>query len=522
MAGRAQPLSFAIAAGIVSAAAIPALILVTGIMVFQFAGFERGFSGADWAAIQFTLWQAVLTAVFSVVLAIPVARALARRQFAGRPILIAVMGAPFILPTIVAIFGLLAIFGRNGVVNGALTALGLEPVSIYGLTGVVLAHVFFNLPLATRLLLQGWLDIPAERFRLAASLRMTPGAVFRHFEVPMLWRVVPGALLIIFVISTTSFAVALTLGGGPRATTVELAIYQAVRFEFDLARAALLSLMQLIITGGAAFLALGLVRDTAFGAGQGRSLARWDSAAQQGRWLDAVAILIASVFLIAPLVAVVLNGAPMLLALPEVVWTATVRSLVVALASTALVLILTSAMAHAATAWPRARGPIEAGALLAIAASPLVLGLGLFLLLFPIVDPGRIALPVTALLNALVTLPFALRAVLPAYRTVEADFGRLATALGLSGWARLRIVILPRIRRPLGFSAGIAAALSMGDLGVIALFADAETATLPLQIYRLMGAFRMEAAAGAALLLMGVCFALFWLFDRGGRVDAEA
>ena len=60
----------------------------------------------------------------------------------------------------------------------------------------------------------------------------------------------------------------------------------------------------------------------------------------------------------------------------------------------------------------------------------------------------------------------------------------------------------------------------MGDLGVIALFADPQSATLPLQIYRLMGAYRMGDAAGAALLLMLISFSLFWAFDRGGRVDA--
>jgi thiamine transport system permease protein len=37
-------------------------------------------------------------------------------------------------------------------------------------------------------------------------------------------------------------------------------------------------------------------------------------------------------------------------------------------------------------------------------------------------------------------------------------------------------------------------------------------------MYRLMGAYRMEAAAGAALLLLAMSLALFWAFDRGGRV----
>ena len=66
------------------------------------------------------------------------------------------------------------------------------------------------------------------------------------------------------------------------------------------------------------------------------------------------------------------------------------------------------------------------------------------------------------------------------------------------------------------------AALSMGDLGVIALFADPDTATLPLQMYRLMGSYRMEAAAGAALLLLALALAAFWACDRMGRRHAEA
>ncbi len=69
----------------------------------------------------------------------------------------------------------------------------------------------------------------------------------------------------------------------------------------------------------------------------------------------------------------------------------------------------------------------------------------------------------------------------------------------------------------LGFSAGVVAALSMGDLGVIALFAGEGKATLPLLVQRLTGAYRMEAAAGAALLLVMLSFGMFWLLDRGGR-----
>jgi hypothetical protein len=100
-----------------------------------------------------------------------------------------------------------------------------------------------------------------------------------------------------------------------------------------------------------------------------------------------------------------------------------------------------------------------------------VIGTGLFILLFPVASPFALALPVTALVNALMSLPFLLRALVPAVAETEARFGPLADSLGLTGAARLRLLLLPRLRRPLGFSLGLSAALSMGDLGVVALFA---------------------------------------------------
>ena len=162
-----------------------------------------------------------------------------------------------------------------------------------------------------------------------------------------------------------------------------------------------------------------------------------------------------------------------------------------------------------------------AGAL-PLAASSLVMGTGLFLILYLWINPSRLALPVTALVNATLSLPFALRVIVPAFDRVESGYGRLADTLGLYGLARLRIVILPRLRQPIGFALGLSAALSMGDLGVITLFAGQAEETLPLAMYRLMGAYQMQAAAGAALLLLALSLALFWLFDRGGRDHAAA
>jgi thiamine transport system permease protein len=467
----------------------------------------------DWAALRFTVLQATLSALASVVLAIPVARALARRRFPGRAAVITTLGAPFLLPVIVAVLGLLAVFGRAGWVNAALGTFGLPPVSVYGLHGIVLAHVFLNMPLAVRMILSGWQAIPAERFRLAASLGFGPRDTLRHLEIPMLRAVLPGAALVIFIVCLSSFAVALTLGGGPGATTVELAIYQSLRFQFDLPAAARLALLQCALCTAAFLLASRLTLPQAFGAG----LDRRDGPSAPGGWhriADAAAIALSLAFILLPLAAIALRGLPGIAHLPPEVWSAAGRSLAVALPATALT--VTAALVLALAQARGARLPALA-ATLPLAVSSLVLGTGLFLALRPVIAPSALALPVTVGVNALLALPFAFRILAPEAATLHRDWHRLTTSLNLTPAARLRWVILPRLARPTGFAAGLSAALAMGDLGVIALFADSNDATLPLAIHRLMGAYRMDDAAAAALLLVTLSFALFWAFDSTGR-----
>jgi thiamine transport system permease protein len=503
-------------AGAMTRAAAPAylagailLAVVLGPLPLLLSRGQVTLTGADFAALRFTVMQAGLSALLSCLLAVPVARALHRRRFVGRGAMIALMGAPFLLPVIVAALGIVSIWGARG----WLARMGLPLPSLYGLQGVLLAHVFLNLPLATRMLLQGWQAIPAERTRLGESLGFDPWARFRHLEWPMLRSVLPGAMLAVFLVCLTSFAIVLTLGGGPKATTLELAIYQAVRFDFDLPRAAALALLQFGVCGLAVAASARLVRDAGFGAGLDRSLAP-PAPAGWRRGLDGFLLLLTAAFLLLPLSAITLNG---LLGLPEMpaqVWPALARSLIVAVTCGILSTVMALALALAVAKGLRG---LEYMAMLPLAASSMVLGIGLFLAVQPFAPPAALALPVTLLVNIVLALPYAFRLILPEARALQADYGRLAEALDMRGLVRLRLLTLPRLRRPLGLSAGLAAALAMGDLGAIALFASEGGATLPLLIQRLMGAYRIEAAAGAALVLMVANFGLFWLFDRWGR-----
>ena len=225
--------------------------------------------------------------------------------------------------------------------------------------------------------------------------------------------------------------------------------------------------------------------------------------------------MLAALFLLWPIMAVTVQGLPRIPSLPPEVWTAALRSVVMALISAglalAMCLTLALAIARGRAAW------IEAAGMLPIIASPLVLGTGLFILLRGWFSTDALALPVTVAINAIMALPFGLRALIPAAQALREDYGRLADSLDMRGLARLRHLTLPRLARPLGFAGGLAAALAMGDLGVITLFAT-DQPTLPLKLYQLMGSYRMTDASACAVLLMAISFALFWLFDRGGRL----
>ena len=154
------------------------------------------------------------------------------------------------IPVIVAIFGIAAVHGRSGWLNDAFELLGLGRVHyLYGLTGILIGHCFFNMPFIARILLQAVEAVPPETWRVASQYGLRSGDIFRLVEWPAMRSVLPGAAGLVFMLCFTSFAVVLTLGGGPKATTLEVAVYQALRFDFDLGRAVALALVQLLLCG---------------------------------------------------------------------------------------------------------------------------------------------------------------------------------------------------------------------------------------------------------------------------------
>ena len=92
--------------------------------------------------------------------------------------------------------------------------------------------------------------------------------------------------------------------------------------------------------------------------------------------------------------------------------------------------------------------------------------------------------------------------------THTARTARLAVSLGLGGWHRWRLIDWPGLRRPLLMALSFACALSLGDLGAVALFGSQDMVTLPWLLYSRMAGYRSTDAAGLALFLGLVCLVL--------------
>lgn len=473
----------------------------------------------------FSLGQALLSTLLSLGLAIPVARALARRRFTGRRLLLKLFGLSLVLPVIIAIFGIVAVHGKQGWLPQLLRSLGLDPGNyLYGLFGILLAHVFFNMPLAARLILQSIESIPESSWRLASQLGMRSIHIFRLLEWPLIRAQLPGLASLIFMLCFTSFTTVLALGGGPKSTTLEVAVYQALRFDFDLATAGGLALVQLLLTAALLLLQHKLQTTPANRLSSRRPCLRPDRHQPGTLAVDTLALLSGLAIFLPPLLAIVVAGfhPGLLTALSSnQLWQASGQSILIALAAGTLAtllgaaLLLTSRHLKVREHKRRAAALWEASGSMILMIPAVVLSTGLFIMFMPFTDVFALGPWLVVLVNALMALPYVLRTLSAPMQLVVRQYDRLADSLGVHGLHRLRLVEWPLLRRPLAQAAALSMILSLGDLGAIAMFGSQELTTLPWLLYQQLGSYRLTEAAATALLLLMLCFSLFWLVERG-------
>ena len=115
-----------------------------------------------------------------------------------------------ILPVLVAVFGILSVYGRQGWLASLFNLLGLEwTFSPYGLKGILLAHIFQYAD-GDAPLLQALENIPGEQRQIAAQLGMRGWSFFRFVEWPWLRRQIAPVAALIFMLCFASFATVLS------------------------------------------------------------------------------------------------------------------------------------------------------------------------------------------------------------------------------------------------------------------------------------------------------------------------
>lgn len=479
--------------------------------------------------VWFSFYQASLSTLLSLGLALPLAQALSRRRFPGRTLLLRLFGLTLVLPVILVVFGMVTVHGRQGWSNRLLEWLGVEPVSyLYGLSGILLAHVFFNMPLATRILLQTIEAIPASQWRLASQLGFNSRQLFRWLIWPAVRGALPGLASLIFMLCFTSFATVMALGGGPRSTTLEVAIYQTLRYDFDLPLAGSLALLQLLLCGAFLLVQYRLSRPPEYRSDQALACLRHDALWWHTRLTDTLVMAVALLIFLPPLLAIVTAGLnPQLLPAlaSQQLWSALGQSMAIAVSAGLLSVLLTigllSTSRHLRLRQERrvlASG-LEASGSVILVLPAVVLSTGLFILLRDFTDVFALGPLLVILVNALMAMPYCLRTLqLPMARVVR-RYDRLCSSLDIRAFNRLRLVEWPLLRQPLALALALAMMLSLGDLSAIALFGSQQLQTLPWLLYQQLGSYQMTEAAATALVLLVLNLALFLLIERvlGGR-----
>ncbi|PHS30603.1 MAG: hypothetical protein COA92_09400 [Sulfurovum sp.] len=508
-----------------------AILLFTTLYTSQNSEIFTALNSHILGLLKFTIYQAFLSTVLSLLVGVLLAWALAHQsKFKGRSLLVALFSSSLVLPTLIVVFGLIGIFGRSGYLNQVSLFLFDHSFGsyLYGLGGILLAHVYLNASFASRALLHSFESIPKEKYKLAKSLNFSVFERFLYVEYPAIKSTLLSISSTIFLLCFTSFAVVLLLGGNPSYNTLEVAIYEAVKLDFDIGLALKLALVQLAIS------AVLVVLSSGFRTGLGNlktshTLIPWSETKvlQIVQWSI---ITLFTLFFILPLVVIFIDGMgadfSRILAEPLFI-KSFLTSLSLATASSLLTVVIALLLSNARRnftlttrlgAKPFSKfidAIIAFSGNLYLAIPSLVMGLGFFLM-YQKYDGSQVIWSTVALLtaNVLMSLPFALAVLAPAMQKTAKRYDKLAFSLGLTGLQRWAYIEYPYIKASLGYVFALAFCFSLGDLGIIALFGSDEFSTLPWYLYQLMGSYRTTDAAGVALVLLVLVLSVFILLPR--------
>ena len=478
----------------------------------------------------FTLWQAVLSTVLCVVAGLPGAALFARYRFVGKRFLWAALLVPFVLPTVVVGVALLGVFGPNG----------SSGVDLSGtIWAILIAHVFFNYAVVVRTVGGAWSTLDPRVEEAARTLGASPWRGFVEVTLPRLRPAIASAASIVFLFTFTSFGVVLILGG-LRQRTIEVEIYDQTARFLHLDVAAGLALVQLVAV------VLVLVW---FGRTQRRRALVLDRRPASEMERRAVGWRARS-FVVANLVFMaVLFGAPLGVLVAKSFSTpdgwglanyqaldsarrgstsfvppldAIANSLLFAAGATVIALVLGACAAWAIAGSGRGGSPrwanwTDTALMVPLGTSAVTIGFGFFVAFDRAPVDLRSSVWLIPLAHAVVAMPFVVRLLVPALRSIDPELREAAGVLGASPLRVWREIDLPVVSRALAAAAGFAFAVSLGEFGATVFLARPDRPTVPVAIYRALGrpgAVNFGQAMALSVVLMVLTVVVVLVIDR--------
>lgn len=472
----------------------------------------------------FTLWQAFISTVLTVLVALPGAYVFARFEFPGRRLLNAAALVPFVLPTVVVAAAFLALLGPRSPFG-----LRLE----HTIWAILIAHVFYNYAVVLRVVGGAWAQLDPRLEDGARVLGATRWQAFRRVTLPLLRSAIASAASIVFLFTFTSFGVILVLGG-PQFATLEVEIYRQAAQLLDLRVAATLAVLQLVALAG---LLIVYTRYQERGAVRTRAAAP-RVALRRPRTTGERAFVIANLGVTAVLLglplallverslsvaggygldyyAALFNGASALFVPPiEAVWNSLVFAAIATAISVSLGLLAAQVIASGRGVLARA---FDVLLTLPLGTSAVILGFGFLVALGSLPVDMRVSPLLIPIAHSLVALPFVVRAVVPVMRSIDRRMHEAAAVLGASPLRTWRHVDLPIIARAALIGAGFSFAVSLGEFGATLFIVRPDTPTMPIAIFRLLGqpgALAFGQAMAMATLLMAVTAVAIVVIDR--------
>jgi len=502
-----------------------------------------------WQPLRFSVWQAVLSTLFTAMLGIPAAYIFARFKFPGKSLMRILTTIPFIMPTVVVAAGFNAFIGPNGWLNVLLMKifnLADAPIVIINtLAAIILAHVFYNTTVFIRVIGGAWAQLDRKLEYASGSLGASRFRTFFEITFPLLRPAFISAFLLVFLFDLTSFAVILMLGG-PGFATLEVEIYTQALYFLNLPMAGLLSGIQLIFTLIlTSFYSWTNHRRTIQLTARDPNEVEKKPESHLEKMMIISILLLLSVILILPLLSLVIrsftqinsigvggegftlqftlqyyrqlfvNERQSIFYVPP--GAAILNSFMIGLITVVFALLLGFLASRTLSTHTKFVRIYDALLMLPLGTSAVTLGLG-FLLVFnrPPIDVRSFPLLIP-IAHTLVGLPFVVRILQPALVSIPAMYTQSAALLGASPWKVWKNIEFPILSRAF-ISAGIFAfTISIGEFGATTFLTRPDLPTIPIAIYRYLsqpGVLNYGQAMAMATILMVICASAIFLVER--------